>query len=177
MRKLIGVVVGMVALLVVVAGMLSEPSSAVQGTLTTADRVEIRNLYNRYNHYIDNVKDNGDAFARIFTEDAVFETNNAVGTRTGHDELASLAREVGSATQVSPTHLVWNIVIDPSPEGAIGSAYYGVTVRPHEEGATATATAWGVYTDRLVKTADGWKFKYRKYTPSGWDHPEEWAAH
>ena len=50
MSKLIGVVVGIVALLVVVAGLLSEPSSAVEGTLTTADRVEIRDLYNRYNH-------------------------------------------------------------------------------------------------------------------------------
>ncbi len=176
MSKLIGVVVGIVALLVVVAGMLSEPGSA-QGTLTTDDRVEIRNLYNRYNHYIDNVKDNGHAFAGIFTEDGVFETNIAVGTRTGTEELAALAREVGSSTQVSPNHLVWNIVIDPSPEGAVGSAYYGVTVRPHEEGQAATATAWGVYNDRLVKTADGWKFKYRKYTPAGWDHPEEWAAH
>ena len=177
MRKLIGVVAGIVALLLVVAGMLSEPSSAVEGTLTTADRVEIRDLYNRYNHYIDNVKDNGDAFAGLFTEDAVFETNIAVGTRTGHDELARLAREVGSSTKVSPGHLVYNIVIDPSPEGAVGSAYYGVTVRPHEEGNEARGWGWGIYTDRLVKTADGWRFKYRKYTPSGWDHPEEWAAH
>jgi hypothetical protein len=176
MRKLIGVGVGIVALLVVVAGMLSEPGSA-QGTLTVADRVEIRNLYNKYNHYIDNVKDNGHAFASIFTEDAVFETNIAVGTRTGHEELAALAREVGSATTVSPNHLVWNVTIDPSPEGAIGSAYYGVTVRPHEAGTGSTATAWGIYTDRLVKTDDGWKFKYRRYTPAGWDQPEEWASH
>ena len=176
MRKLTGVVVGIVALAVVVAGMLSEPSSA-QGTLTTADRIEIRNLYNKYNHYIDNVKDNGHAFAGIFADDGVFETNIQVGTRTGTEELASLAREVGSATKVSPNHLVWNVTIDPSPEGAIGTAYYGVTVRPHEAGMGSTATAWGIYTDRLVKTADGWKFKYRKYTPAGWDQPEEWAAH
>ncbi len=176
MRKLTGVVVGIVALAVVVAGMLSEPSSA-QGTLTTDDRIEIRNLYNKYNHYIDNVKDNGHAFAGIFADDGVFETNIQVGTRTGTEELASLAREVGSATKVSPNHLVWNVTIDPSPEGAIGTAYYGVTVRPHEAGTGSTATAWGIYTDRLVKTADGWKFKYRKYTPAGWDQPEEWAAH
>ena len=176
MRKLIGVGVGIVALLVVVAGMLSEPGSA-QGTLTTDDRVEIRNLYNKYNHYIDNVKDNVEAFASIFTEDAVFETNIAVGTRTGHEDLAALARQVGSATKVSPGHLVWNVVIDPSPEGAIGSAYYGVTVRPHEEGTEVRGWAWGIYTDRLVKTDDGWKFKYRRYTPSGWDQPEEWASH
>ena len=176
MIKLIGVVVGTVALTLGAVGLLSQPSSA-QGTLTVEDRVEIRNLYNKYNHYIDNAKDNGHAFASIFTDDGVFETNIQVGTRTGTEELAALGREVGNATKVSPNHLVWNVTIDPSPEGAIGSAYYGVTVRPHEAGQGSTATAWGIYTDRLVKTADGWKFKYRKYTPAGWDQPEEWAAH
>ena len=70
-----------------------------------------------------------------------------------------------------------NIVIDPSPEGAVGSAYYGIILRPHEEGQEATGRSWGIYNDRLVKTADGWRFKYRKYTPGGWEHPEEWAAH
>lgn len=176
MRKLIGGVVGFVALVVVVVAMSWEPSSAVERTLTTADYVEIRELYNRYNHYIDNVKDNGHAFARLFTEDGVFETNIAVGTRRGHDELAKLAREVGSSTKVSPGHLVFNIVIDPSPEGAVGSAYYGILMRPHEEGKEVTARSWGIYTDRLVKTASGWRFKYRKYTPAGWDQPKEWAA-
>ena len=139
--------VGIVALLVAITAMRSEPSSAAAGTLTTADYVEIRQLYNRYNHHIDNAKDDGYAYARLFTEDGVFETNIAVGTRTGHDELAALARQVGSSTKVNPAHIAFNIVIDPSPDG------------------------------RLVKTAAGWRFKYRKYTPGGWEHPEEWAAH
>ena len=65
MSKLIGVVVGTVALTLGVVGLLSESSGAA-GTLTTDDRVEIRNLYNKYNHYIDNVKDNGHAFAVDF---------------------------------------------------------------------------------------------------------------
>ena len=111
------------------------------------------------------------------SEDGVFETNIAVGTRRGHDELAALARQVGSSTKVSPAHIAFNIVIDPSPEGAVGSAYYGIIVRPHEEGQEATGRSWGIYNDRLVKTTDGWRFKYRKYTPGGWEHPEEWAAH
>ena len=177
MRKLVFGVVGFAAVVVAMAAMLSESSKAVTGSLTTADYVEIRELYNRYNHYIDNVKDNGQAFARLFTEDAVFVTNIAVGTRTGHAELAALAREVGSATKVSPGHIALNILIDPSPEGAIGSAYYGILMRPHQEGKEVTGRSWGIYNDRLVKTADGWKFKYRKYTPAGWDQPKEWAAH
>jgi hypothetical protein len=177
MRKLIGLVSGVVAVMVVVAALLTQSAGAVEGTLTTADYVELRQLYNRYNHYIDNVKDDGQAFASLFTEDAVFKTNIAVGTRTGHEELAKLAREVGSSTKVSPGHLAYNILIDPSPEGAIGSAYYGITVRPHEENKEVRGWGWGIYNDRMVKTDDGWKFKSRTYTPSGWDQPEAWAAH
>ena len=63
--------VGIVALLVAITAMRSEPSSAAAGTLTTADYVEIRQLYNRYNHHIDNAKDDGYAYARLFTEDGV----------------------------------------------------------------------------------------------------------
>lgn len=177
MRKLIGVGVGTVAVLAAVAAIVSESSSAATRTLTPEDYVELHQLYNRYNHYIDNVKDNGEAFASLFTEDAVFETNIAVGTRRGRAELARLAREVGSAKKVSPGHIATNILIDASPEGAIGSAYYGITVRAHKEGTEVRGWGWGIYNDRMVKTADGWKFKYRKYTPSGWDQPKEWAAH
>jgi len=171
MRKLIGVGVGTVVLLVVIAAMQSAQSSAAEGTLTTADHQEIRNLYNRYNHYIDSAKDEGFAYARLFTEDAIFETT-VVGTHTGRDELAKLARGAGSSTEVSPVHHAFNIVIDPSPEGAVGSAYYGIIVAPHDAGEESTARSWGVYTDRLVKTADGWRFKHRKFTPAGSPPPE-----
>ncbi|MBM4409084.1 MAG: nuclear transport factor 2 family protein [Chloroflexi bacterium] len=176
MRRMLVGAVGFVALLAVVAGLLSQSGTAA-GTLTTDDYVEIRNLYSRYNHYIDNAKDEGWAFARLFTEDAVFETNIAVGTVRGHEGLAKLARDVGSATKVKPNHMVHNVVIDPSPEGAVGSGYYGVIVAPHEEGKQVSGVAWGIYTDRFVKTRDGWRFKSRKFTPAGWDHPKEWAAH
>jgi hypothetical protein len=177
MRKLIGIMSGVVAAVVVVAAILTQPASAVEGTLTTADYVELRQLYNRYNHYIDNVKDDGQAFASLFTEDAFFKTNIGAGTRTGHEELANLARQVGSSTKVSPGHLAYNILIDPSPEGAIGSAYYGITVRAHEENKEVRGWGWGIYNDTMVKTDDGWKFKSRTYTPSGWDQPEAWAEH
>jgi hypothetical protein len=178
MSKVTGVVLGIVigtAVTVGVVGLLSEPTSAA-GTLTLEDRVMIRDLYNRYNHYIDSGKDNGYAYAGIFTEDGVFETNwGDLGTKTGREEIAELARKTGPAT-VTPGHLTWNVIITPSEEGAVGSAYFGVNIRPHEEGEEVTGTAWGIYTDRLVKTDDGWKFKVRKFTPAGWDQPEEWAA-
>ncbi|MBM3778719.1 MAG: hypothetical protein FJW23_10860, partial [Acidimicrobiia bacterium] len=87
MRRMIGGVVGLVTVAVAV-GAWSLQGRAADGTLTPADHVEIRDLYNRYNHYIDNVKDNGYAYAGLFTEDGVFETNIAVGTRTGREALA-----------------------------------------------------------------------------------------
>jgi hypothetical protein len=151
-----------------------------KGTLTAADYVEIEQLYARYNHYIDSVKDDGWAYARLFTADGVFDTGPIVGVHTGHEELAALSRSSGRAGEVSPNHIAYNIMIEPSAEGAVGAAYYGFVVQSGEPGQTANARpselgkptngrGFGMYKDRFVKTADGWRFKYRLFVLAGTD--------
>ena len=53
-------------------------------------------------------------------------------------------------------------MIDPSPEGARGSAYF-TQISAGEEGKPPVMGITGIYTDVLVKTSEGWKFKSRSF--------------
>jgi hypothetical protein len=64
---------------------------------------------------------------------------------------------------VRASHYAVNIMIDPTPEGATGSAYL-VMISSPSQGASVTGLT-AVYTDTLVRTAGGWRFKTRRVNP------------
>ncbi len=134
-------------------------------SLTAMDYAQIEQLYAHYNHYIDSGKDEGRAFANLFTPDGILDTGSpALGAVRGNAALAGLARTIGAPPPaVKASHYAVNIMIDPSPEGATGSAYLLMISSP-ERGTSATGLS-GIYTDTLVRTPDGWKFKTRKVSP------------
>ena len=143
--------------------------------LTTADYVEIRNLYSKYNHYVDTGKDDGWAYANLWTEDGTFHINLAPSRIIqGAEALAVLADGAGTGHDfpghgptsdtrphpiVKAAHHAVNIMIEPSPEGARGSAYLLMINSPETSQSDHGLSA--IYTDRLVKTPDGWKYKMR----------------
>ena len=140
------VVLALVAL--VGTGMYVKNAGAKEGmpSLTALDYVQIEQLYSHYNHYVDSGKDDGRAYASLFTPDGVFNTNlPSLGSIRGSAELAA--------------HHAVNIMIDPSPEGATGSAYLLMISSP-EPGKTVTGLS-AIYSDTFVKTSEGWKFKTR----------------
>jgi hypothetical protein len=53
-------------------------------------------------------------------------------------------------------------LIEPSPEGARGSAYFFNVPTP-EPNKPAAITGTGTYQDVLVRTAEGWRFKQRTF--------------
>ena len=149
--------------LLVGVGVYVQQTGANEGlhALTPADHVEIRNLYATYSHYVDSAKNDGRAYADLWTDDGVFHINlgNARVVR-GHEELAALAKGAGSPAPVlKAAHHAINIMIEPTPEGAHGRAYL-VMVSSPTQGTSATGLS-AIYEDDLVKTADGWKFKMR----------------
>ena len=120
-------------------------------TLTTQDYIDIEQLYAQYNEAIDR----GDAqgWAATFTADGAF--NNF----TGKDALAGFIdlwrQKMNGANR---RHWNTNLHIVGTPEGAKGSVYLmlvDVIAKP------PAIVATGSYTDTLVKTADGWRFKTR----------------
>ncbi len=144
-----------VVLVALVLGAAASWSFAQQakGSLTTQDYVEIQQLYARYNFIIDS----GDAegYAALYTPDGSFNTF------TGHDALVGFMKNRNGANQ---RHWNTNLMITPTPEGANGAVYLmliNVGVNPPAIGTAAK------YSDQLVKTPQGWRFKKRQTSRDG----------
>lgn len=144
------------------AGMLTFAGTAgaaqSQSPLSQGDYTEIQMLYARYAHAYDS--SNPDMWTSTFTEDSQF----VIGERVlrGRKEIATL---IGSRGPVKSRpkifHLNSNILIEPSPEGAKGSAYV-VLIDLQKNPAI---TGGGTYEDVIVKTGEGWRFKKRTFFP------------
>src|SRR5262249_6012151 len=104
--------------------------------------------------------DNGEAYAELFAADGVFGRPYT----TGHDALVALAH-----TQPHDRHYVrhflTNMVIDPSPEGAIGRQYL-VVIDVGEGGKPSSALLGGRDEEVSAKMAAGWRFRSRTLYPA-----------
>jgi len=149
------------------AGPAHQETASRPPTLTALDYAEIQMLYGRSHIDFDSGAERGRAFARTFTPDGVFVAQGGAAV-TGHQQLAALAARNASCLQTWLT----NLMIEPSAEGAIGWAYVwqielacGSRSAVAEPGAKSPVREGGTYRDVIVKTADGWRFKRRSYTP------------
>jgi len=140
-----------IAVAILTAGLVWA-QQAKAGALATQDYVDIAQLYARYNTAIDT--GDADGWAATFTPDGVFN-----GTTRGHEALVQFVHDWRDKRNgANRRHWNSNLVVTRTPEGANGSVYLqllDVGVRP------AAATLTAMYEDRLVKTADGWRFKSR----------------
>jgi hypothetical protein len=139
-----------IASLVLLCSMLAAPMLSAAEPLSPQDHAEIQQLYAKYNHAIDS--GNAEEWAATFTADGVF--NNRF---TGREALIGFVNN-WKANGTSRRHWNSNLTVTASGQGAKGSVYLmllDVGVKP------AAVMATGVYSDELVKTADGWRFKSR----------------
>jgi len=136
----------MFALLFMIGFSISANAQEIR-KLTADDYAEILQLYFRYPLTLDS--GDGEAFADLFTEDGKFGANV-----TGREALVKFAtREAGAVRHAPLTPL-----IVPSAEGATGvvtNLFIDVSQSP------AVITRVSQYTDVLVKTPLGWRFKSR----------------
>jgi pimeloyl-ACP methyl ester carboxylesterase len=141
-------------------------SSAPASTLTDRDRVEIQELVARYARALSTcaAKD----YANLFTPDGVFVSDDFRGAK--HRELyGKSGRLVGRAklmelveTEDFCLSATTNAAGRPASGGAARPAPT-VAIEPSPEGARGTASFGngGHYEDVYVKTSDGWRFKSR----------------
>ena len=140
-------------------------------TLTAMDYVEIQQLNAAYGHYIDTGVDQGQAWAGLFTPDAVFTRQNG-DKYVGREQLAGLGRIIGSRGPKAVAHFATNVWIQPSAEGAVGQVYAVIIRFPDdkmdEDDPRPVDVKLGArYHDTYVKTADGWRFKTRTVVMAG----------
>ena len=167
-------VVAPIALCAAAAGMVYAQQREAKGTLAPQDYVEIEQLYVRYNYGIDTHADGGLLWATTFTVDGIFHTTGRQPVQ-GREALTALAKaRPNQPGSEGPQYFATNIRIEPSPEGARGSAYFFYVPIPKPD-KPASITSTGTYEDELVKTAEGWRFKKRtfyanQFPPSMLDH-------
>ena len=133
--------------------------------LTALDYAEINQLYARNAFSADWDHDDGDMWASTFTEDGVLDiTNPRPGwvTVQGHEALKTWWGS-DNAIHKTPRHFTTNILTEPTPEGAMGTAS-AIIVGGAEDGQRPFIRAKWSYHDQLVKTPDGWRFKKRMLT-------------
>ena len=150
----------------VVFGMLGALAAAqaqrTRGALTALDYAEIQQLYSRYSIGVDH--GNGEMFAGVFTPDGTFELpSRTVQGRKQLTEIADRPSDDKGPTNLS--HIAVNPVIEPSPGGATGTAYF-LRVKIGQKGEPNTLTGGGIYRDTFVKTSEGWRIKKRVVQPA-----------
>ena len=120
------------------------------GKLTSDDLVEIQQLYAKYNWTLDAGDSQG--YAATFTPDGVFNNN------VGHDAIVKFADTFHAGLGAHVKHWNTNLMITPSPTGANGQVYLVLVDYATKPPSIFTSAT---YSDELVKTAQGWRFKKR----------------
>jgi hypothetical protein len=164
-----------VSLLTLVVGVRAQQqkkasrASTQTPSLTALDYIEIQQLVYRYGWALDSGADNGYAYADLYAPGGIFTgTNQGPSGRSyeGRDRLAALARG-GRRSAAFVSHYVANVIIEPTPEGAVGRTYVAIfDIGNGGNGAKSKLDHGGLYNDVYVKTESGWRFKTRTYYES-----------
>jgi hypothetical protein len=143
----------------------SEPHDADKVMqLTALDYIEIEQLVRKYAWAIDTCSNDGFDYADLYTPDGVF-INGENGERwQGRERLAEAAGGNGRGCPFPAmplSHLILNLVIEPTADGAVGKSYLVYPGRNGEFADEKHRGHDGGYQDTYVKTAAGWRFQER----------------
>ena len=144
-------------------GFAAAPAQAQgSGTLTADDYIEIQQLYAKYAHTIDLGDPEG--WADTFTPDGVFGDPSSDGATRGRESLVAFVERVSAGRTGSSRHWNSQVLITPTDTGADGSCYlllFNTSAEP------VSVRIAGIYQDKLVKTAAGWRFSNRVANSDG----------
>lgn len=127
------------------------------------DREGIYTLLARYAHSFD--AGDIDTWVSLFTDDGALITPN-VGDAKGHSELRDWAEQrMAQQAGYQMRHHISNVLIaEITAQQASVSCYLTLTRQALDMQSAVELIAAAVYHDRLVYTADGWKFRQRSIT-------------
>ena len=119
------------------------------------DLEEIRLLVAKYNFAFDTRDER--SYLECWTEDGFVERRNSKPSCRGHAQLAALARDF----PVNGRHLTTDVLIELDGDHATMRNYMLYL----DMGPPCEVSMFGVYHDKLVRTAEGWKFSERIFDP------------
>jgi hypothetical protein len=140
------------------------PTSRANTQLTALDYIEIEQLNRQYAWALDHCFDDGFAYADLYTPDGKFISGDSGQVWAGRDELAKAAGGNGRGCpfpKMPLSHVIVNLVIEATPDGAKGKSYLVYPGRMGEYVDDEHHGHAGGYQDTYVKTANGWRFKER----------------
>ena len=135
----------------VIGPIWASAQSGAAKTFTAQDFVDIQQLYAKYNWSLDS--GDAEAYASTFTPDGVFNNN------AGHDAIVKFANTFHAGLGAHVRHWNTNLMITPTADGASGQVYLVLVDFANKPPTIATSAS---YSDELVKTAQGWRFKKRQ---------------
>jgi SnoaL-like domain len=122
------------------------------------DKDAIREILAEYCFHLDGGR--FDEMAALFTKDGSWDT--AFGAATGHLAISALAcglREGPPQPRPRSIHLVTNIAIALDGDRATVRSNWIVAANSADG---PQISSGGGYADEMVRTAEGWRFRYRK---------------
>ena len=137
------------------------PNKTATPELTPADYLEIHQLYGKYSFALD--MGDGAGRAAVFTADGTFK---AALTDHKLDSVETIAERTTRLGNQGRRHLMMNIVITPTPEGAAGRAYAVIMDETKDKAGSTDGPLQGktgIYVDTLVRTPQGWRFRTREF--------------
>ncbi|MGE0599130.1 MAG: nuclear transport factor 2 family protein [Dehalococcoidia bacterium] len=127
-------------------------------TLSIEDKIEIQELYARYNHTIDFGR--ATEWAQTFTPGGTIET--AIGNHTGTEALTAFAANLFK--DYGPfRHWTNSLVVEGGGDRATGFCY--LVAWNFVSGEPPVAGHHSHYEDDLEKTPEGWRFSIRRVIP------------
>jgi len=128
---------------------------------TTNAKQAIREVLYRYALMVD--ERDWELIDRIFTRNATIDYTSVGngGTKGPHREMLSWLDATLKPWPIN-LHFISNILIDVDGDEARATCYFNAPMgRKNDDGTSTYLTNAGVYRDRLVRTADGWRIHER----------------
>ena len=139
------------------AGWIYAQQRRSSGMLSPQDFLEIDQLVQGYTRGVDVGPEDP---SWVFASDGVF--SYAGRTYSGEQQLKEFYATVRKNHVPKQRHLLSNLVVKASPEGATGSVYL-TTIEGRDASKPIAITYYGMYEDTFVRTAAGWRIKRRVY--------------
>jgi hypothetical protein len=135
----------------------AETNARPSGRLSPEDFLEIEQLVQGYTHGIDIGPEDA---SWVYTPDGVFASANNRSVN-GEKELKAFYEARRKRHNPRQRHLVTNLIVKPTTEGASGTAY--ITIVEPGTNSMPMIAYYGMYNDTYVRTREGWRLKRREW--------------